>query len=69
MPVSKNQYAQEEINQWDESEVAKWLIANKLEYLVEEFKSNQIDGQRLLVSIQPINIVINSLLLIIIANY
>ena len=48
MPTSK--FSQEEINLWDENEVAKWLTTCRLEDLVEEFKSNQIDGQRLLVS-------------------
>ena len=49
MPSTKNQVTEAEVQTWGMNEVCEWLKSSKLESCIEEFKSLQIDGQRLLV--------------------
>jgi hypothetical protein len=51
MPSKKSKaYSEEDIQGWGVDDVSKWLCSNNLESCVKEFKSLQIDGQRLLVN-------------------
>lgn len=53
MPSNKgaNNISESDVQGWGLDDVAGWLKSNKLESCVEEFRSLQIDGQRLLVCV------------------